>query len=174
MARTLILVRHGKAEKAAAGQADQDRSLTPAGMAALERSLPRTLSLLEDADANADEPAAPFLVWTSPAVRARQTCERVIAALDALHFATATPEEHESLWYQDPVTFLDELANTPADARIVAVGHIPFMEGMLERLTAAELAFAPGGVAAVELADDPHGKGAGRLLWFVQGPRVRK
>lgn len=174
MARTLILVRHGKAEKAAAGQADQDRSLTPAGMAALERSLPRTLSLLEDADANADEPAAPFLVWTSPAVRTRQTCERVVQALEANGLSCTKPEEHESLWYQDPVTFLDELANTPADARIVAVGHIPFMEGMLERLTGADIAFTPGGIAAVELADDPHGEGAGRLLWFVQGPRVKK
>ena len=234
MARTVVLVRHGKAERARDHQADIDRKLTPAGVQALAEAFPRTFSLLAGPDvrdaqaraqadsrgaeaptagADAAAPAGadavagaatagansaaaagadaataavttaaaaphaptptPVIVWVSPAVRARQTCGEVVAALSQNHIAASAPEEHESLWYQDPVTFLDELAATPEDATVIAVGHIPFMSGMVARLCGVELAFRPGGVAAVTVEGDPRQGTPGELLWFVQGPRVR-
>lgn len=202
MARTVVLVRHGKAERARDHQADIDRKLTPAGIQALAEAFPRTFSLLagpdiRDAQARVQDvhaasvaghapdvtatpgtapntpTPAPVIVWVSPAVRARQTCGEVVAALSQNRIAASAPEEHESLWYQDPVTFLEELAATPEDATVIAVGHIPFMSGMATRLCGVELAFRPGGVAAVTVEGDPRQGTPGELLWFVQGPRVR-
>ena len=67
MDRTLILVRHGRAERAQPGMADADRSLTPDGLAALAApdGFARSFSLL-----GAEERTA-ALIWTSPALRAR-------------------------------------------------------------------------------------------------------
>ena len=50
MVRTLVLVRHGKAEKARDDSSDLYRELTPDGRHALEIAFPRTFSLLEDYD----------------------------------------------------------------------------------------------------------------------------
>lgn len=164
MARTIVLVRHGKAERAGIDRPDEERSLAPGAAEALARSYPTTFSLLGGI-------AEPALVWVSPAVRARQTAEQVTAALDAAHVAHAAPEPHECLWEQDGSAFLAELAATPANATVICVGHIPFMQGALARLTGVDLAFAPGAAAAVSTAElEP---GGGTLLWFVQGPRVR-
>lgn len=166
MARTVLLVRHGKAEKAREGLADTNRSLTPEGTAALAEAFPQTFALVKDIT----EPPA---LWTSPAKRARQTTEQVIAGLKANGVAAGAIELHESLWHQDPDAFLAELAATADDSTVIAVGHIPFMESMLERLSGASISFAPGGVAAVQLTGDVLAAAPGRLLWFMQGPKVR-
>lgn len=169
MAQTLVLVRHGKAEKPGSGTADIDRSLTKAGLEALGRTFPLTFSLL----AGTKDTGAPFQIWVSPAKRARQTAEAAASALAANGTPAKAPEEHPCLWEQDGTAFLDELAAAPADARVIAVGHIPFMQDMLQRLTHADVSFAPGGAAAIELEGSPTDVAPGRLLWFVQGPRTK-
>ena len=73
MVRTLILVRHGKAEKAPDDSSDLYRELTPDGRHALEIAYPRTFSLLEDYD--------DVNVWSSPAIRAMQTAQVVANVL---------------------------------------------------------------------------------------------
>lgn len=161
MAKTLILVRHGKAASARPGEPDEARTLTAAGRAALDApsGFAQSFSLL-----SADEAAAAEL-WASPAVRAQETAEAIVRATGA-----PAPVAHRSLWEQDDAAFLDEVAAADAET-VIAVGHIPFMERMVEHLTGADVAMKPGAVAAVELADDLK-PGASRLLWFVQGPRV--
>lgn len=169
MARTVLLVRHGKAEAAREGVADSNRSLTPEGAAALAEAFPKTFALLKDTASGAEPPA----LWTSPARRARQTTEQVIAGLKANGMAAGAIELHESLWHQDQDAFLAELAAAPDGSTVIAVGHIPFMESMLERLCGSRVSFAAGGVAAVQLSGDVLAAAPGRLAWFMQGPKVR-
>ena len=105
------------------------------------------------------------VIWTSPALRARQTAEAVVAAIGE---RPVTPLP--SLFEQDEEAFLDALRASDAPC-VIAVGHIPFMERVAERLCGAELSFSPGAVACIRLdfCPDPF---ASDLLWFVQGPNT--
>lgn len=160
MIKKLILIRHGKAEPIGPGQSDFDRGLTGPGRAALSSvdGFMRSFYLL---DAHSSSHAT---LWSSPAVRAMQTAEEVDRALGS--WLTTVPVD--SLWEQDEAAFADQLAQTDADC-LIAVGHIPFMERMVERLTGVKLALKPGGMATVDL--DADGR-SGTLEWFVQGPEV--
>lgn len=167
MARTIVLVRHGKAQGARPGLSDSERSLVPGAVEALAEALPRAFALLDAGDEAAR-------VWVSPALRTRQTAEEVVAALDANGVA-CSEEEHEYLFYQDQEAFFDDIEDTPDGSVIVAVGHIPFMEDVLERLTGECISFTPGSVAAVTLPGSPRTQiTEGDVLWFVRGPKVAK
>ena len=110
----------------------------------------------------------------SPALRACQTAEEVAAALGANGVSYAT-EERDYLFYQDQEAFLDDIEDTPEDSVIVAVGHIPFMEDVLARLTGECISFTPGSVAAVTLPGSPRTQiPEGDVLWYVRGPKVAK
>lgn len=170
MARTLVLVRHGKAESAREGVADINRSLTPEGMRALEEAFPQVFGLLKASGLAGAEPVA---LWSSPALRARHTTERVIGGLKAAGVATGSIELHESLWHQDAEAFVEELAGASGEGCIVAVGHIPFMENMLERLSGNSISIKPGGVAALSLTGSLYENTPARLEWFIQGPKAR-
>ena len=102
------------------------------------------------------------------------SAEDVKAALDANGIA-CNEEEREYLFYQDQEAFLDDIEDTPDGSVIVAVGHIPFMEDVLERLTGECISFTPGSVAAVTLPGSPRAQiPEGDVLWFVRGPKVAK
>lgn len=161
MTRLLVLVRHGKPESTEEGTPDELRALTDAGRAALEGpdGLARALSLLGDSE------RSDMRLWSSPAVRARQTAQ-IISEM-----AGGCPvEERACLWEQDQDAFLGEARGADA-ACVIAVGHVPFMHKLLKRLTGDSIAFKPGAVAAVEL-DDGRTPGSARLAWFAQGPQV--
>lgn len=175
MARTLLLVRHGKAERGRAGLPDEERALVPGATEALAASYPSTFALLKSLSTwqGNSTGTAPIQLWVSPALRARQTAECVAAALEACSLPVSPAQEHASLLYQNREAFYQELSATPTDATIIAVGHIPFMEDVLERLTGCAILFKPGSVAAVSLSGDPDSRvSEGRLLWFVSGPKV--
>lgn len=163
MPRILVLVRHGKPQKVAASGLDLERELTPAGLAAIQRAYPTTFSLLP--------PLLPqgvrARVWSSPAVRARQTAA-VVA--DALGCDAREVELHEVLYAQDEQAFLSELDDS-GERCVVAVGHIPFMEALPRVLVGLDIDFSAGAACCLQLADGA-AKPA-RLLWFVQGPDVR-
>ena len=157
MARTLVLIRHGKPEPKGPGMEDFDPALTPEGAAALDAAdgLARSLALLSDAD------RAAAVVWTSPALRARQTAGAASRALGG-----APIEEHASLWEQDNAGFLAELA--ASDARcVVACGHIPFMDEMAAYLADAALRVTPGAAAAISFDGAPTPRSC-RLEWFAR------
>ena len=167
MARTIVLVRHGKAQGARPGLSDSERPLVPGAAEALAEALPRAFALLDAGNEAAR-------VWVSPALRACQTAEEVATALDANGVSYAT-EEREYLFYQDQEAFLDDIEDTPEDSVIVAVGHIPFMEDVLERLAGECISFTPGSVAAVTLPGSPRAQvPEGDVLWYVRGPKVAK
>lgn len=157
MVKTLVLMRHGEAERFAASGDDADRALTKAGHRALEAMFPQVVCLLET--------DSPVRVWTSPLVRARQT-----ACLLSSSLGEEEPSVHPLLASGDVDGFLDEVAC--CDGRtVVAVGHNPFVEQLAVRLGAVALPFGKGALASFRLADDAAN---GELLWFVQGLRARR
>ena len=167
MARTIVLVRHGKAQGARPGLPDSERPLVPGAAEALAEALPRAFALLDAGDEAAR-------VWVSPALRARQTAEEVSAALDANGVAY-DEGEREYLFYQDQEAFLDDIEDAPDGSVIVAVGHIPLMEDVLERLTGERISFTPGSVAAITLPASPRTQiTEGDVLWYVRGPKAAK
>lgn len=170
MIKTLVVMRHGKAEASAESLRDKDRRLTPAGEAALAARLPYMLRLFEAVDVD-------VRIWASPAKRAHQTAKLLEAALREKRVPLKGEIElHESLWRQDLVGFVEEL-RASEDEVVFAVGHVPFVEEAVEDLVGAAPSFSTGALACMELTlaeadeqdfvlDQDHG----RLLWFVQGP----
>ena len=155
MGKTLVLVRHGKAERVW-GKPDIDRELTEAGLAAIQAAYPRTFAPLMN-----ENP----IIWTSPATRAYQTAEVVADALDIPY---ENMEEHPCIYDQDEDFLLAEV-DAADEACIIVVGHIPMMEDLVYDLTGDTIDFSTGAAAALELPDRTL-KGA-KLLWFVQGPK---
>lgn len=159
MVSQLILVRHGKAEAASDGIPDEQRSLTPEGSAALAApsGFARTFSLLSD------EMRRDAIVWSSTALRARQTARAIVDVLGDRPIV-----EKPYLFDQDEATFLDDLAHADASC-LAVVGHIPFMDRVTEYLTGANLLFTPGAAACLRIngALDPC---SADLVWFVEGP----
>lgn len=184
-ARTLVLVRHGKAERRADGVDDPTRSLTQAGSRALTARMPHELSLL-------DNPGT-IVVFTSPALRASQTAVIVADAAGA-----PEPDELPMLWEQDvdavaslllgesdpgslpdddggsapmPLDLDDSRKIGEADT-VVLVGHNPSIEQLVTRLTGDVIHLSTGAACAIKL--DGGSEGSLPLLWCVAGPAVAR
>lgn len=164
MVKTLVLVRHGKAQSHSKGLEDAVRTLTPAGLRAIKATYAKTFSLLDKDDVH---------LWSSPYLRAFQTAQ-VIADL----IEDGNIEGHYSLTRYTCDEFLDELVHTE-DRTVIAVGHNPFMEELLFRLLGFRMSFEKGSVAAIRLNMPEDGAPitpedlVGELLWFVKGPDWR-
>jgi phosphohistidine phosphatase len=118
-ARTLVLLRHAKAETPG-GRPDFERRLTTKGQA--------------DADAAgswlADEGLRPDLVICSPATRARQTWHGVAMAMSQADPAGRAPEVHyePGLYEGGRTEVIDLLRAVPAETpTVLVVGHNPTM-----------------------------------------------
>ena len=165
MSDTIILMRHGKAQRPAEDMLDIERKLTESGKRSLAATLPRSLGLLP-VDAKTE-------VWSSPAARAEQTARIMLKACKR-HGAKIGNDIAvvDALWSQDEEAFLAQVRDCKADC-VIAVGHNPFIEDLTAKLTGSRIDFATGGFAAMKLpvengADQP--ETSGRLLWFAQGP----
>ncbi len=156
MIRRLVLIRHGDAENRRLGGTDAERKLTTYGLKALREAYPEMLApLASDLD--------DLQVWSSEAVRARQTAE---VACDALGIPHDAIEFHTSLYAQDYDLFYGELS--AAEGVVMAVGHIPFMEEACADLTHTPTPFYKGSVACIDVPDA--GLGKATLTWFARGP----
>ena len=154
MVRTLVLVRHGDAERRGP-EGDRSRRLTPNGLETLQKTYPRAFAPLRG--------AAGLELWSSPAERALQTAE-VVA--DALEIDRDDIRQRPCLYDQDDRAFLDELEACHAQT-LVAVGHVPFMRDLAACLAQASGSFSKGQVMAISWDEGrpwPHG---GRVLWTV-------
>lgn len=161
MVENLILIRHGKAQAGSLDQLDEERELTPQGIAALRSpdGFARGASLMST------EERSRARIWVSPAIRTHQTAEALMEAV-----GERALEDKECLWEQDSVAFMDELERSDAQT-IIAVGHIPFMNDMVEFLSGSCVGFKPGAMAKLSL-HHPLGPGCADLAWFVQGPKA--
>lgn len=170
LVKTVIVMRHGKAMPSAPGQQDIDRTLSKAGALALGARLPYMLRLLETQ-------GRPAQIWASPAKRARQTAELLEKALKNKGVQVEGKiETFDCLWRQDVDAFLADLYATDAEL-VFVVGHIPFVEEVIEDLAGATPIFSTGGMGCLEVhlaeddtADSLVAQNNARLLWFVQGP----
>lgn len=119
-AREIILVRHAHAEPAVPGQDDIARVLTLRGEA--------------EADAAGAwlkrHAAQPARVLCSPAARAKETCERVLAAI-----GYADVRSESRIYEATPATLIRVL-DEHADANpLLVVGHNPGLENLVALLT---------------------------------------
>lgn len=145
MGKTLILMRHGKAQSRDQDAPDDQRALTRAGKRALIARLPRSLRLW---DRNGSA-----VIWTSDALRCRQTADVLATALERQNVSIASLENKPFLLEQDIDRLLAETACCNASC-IVCVGHNPFIEETADLLSGARIHFKPGALAAFELADE--------------------
>lgn len=154
MIKKLVLVRHG-APDYSLDVPDLERPLTDAGKRALSDALPRKLSLLE--------PAGKVQVWSSPALRARQTAKVVARCVKV---DPAKVVVCDALYTQDRASFFEQIAREKGT--LVAVGHVPFMEEVFRELSGDALRFGKGSAACFVF----RGKdvSSAELCWYVQGP----
>ena len=131
--KTLYLLRHAKSSWADLKRADHDRPLSPRGRkaaqamaAVLARARPR-----------------PTIVLCSSALRARQTLQPIVAALDP----PAEIKIDDSLYGADASGLLGQLRELPEDCPVaLVVGHNPGLQDL-----------------AVELADEGQPEDLSRL-----------
>ncbi|CCE23026.1 SixA phosphatase family protein [Methylotuvimicrobium alcaliphilum] len=130
MAKTLMLLRHGKSDWEVDAD-DFNRPLKKRGKKAAVRI----------GQWMRKQKLKPGLIVTSPAVRAQTTAER---ASEALGFAGAEIIRDQRLYEAELADFKAVLSDCPADiGRILLVGHNPGLETLLHYL-----------VAGIEMPDD--------------------
>lgn len=151
----LILLRHAHAEPQAGSNHDAERALSLRGEA--------------EADAAATWLAAhglPARVICSPARRARQTCERVLASAGYVD-----TREDARIYEATPGALLDVLADHRDCARLMLVGHNPGFESLAALLATGQSGdhrgMPPGGIAVLALPRDTDLEpGSARLITF--------
>lgn len=141
--RELILLRHAHAEPASAGQADLDRPLSAEGLAEAEAA-GRWLG---------QQKLVPDCVLCSPARRARETLEAVLAAIGYVD-----QRIEPSIYEATPGTLI-ALADTHRDvSRLMLVGHNPGFEQLTALMHSGQSGdyrgMPPGGVAVLHVPAD--------------------
>ena len=120
--KTLLLLRHSKAENAAPGSSDISRSLNERG-----KKEAQTIGTFIRKQNLAVE-----LVLCSPAVRARETAELVLAAAEV----TANVRYDQRIYEAGPRQLLEVISEVEEDkSGVLLVGHNPVMEELLRALT---------------------------------------
>lgn len=160
----LIIMRHGKSDWSAPGQADFDRPLAKKGV----KAIPKMAAWLRD------NGFLPDRILSSPALRARQTTERLAGEL-AVDTGAITRDER----IYDAA--LDDLLEVVRDAGgagcVLLVGHNPGLDALLEHLATALPPRNDEGklltTAAVAVLDYGNGDirpdaGSGELLHLVR------
>ncbi len=156
--KTLLLLRHAKADNAAPGSADIDRSLNERGKKEAQAigTFIRKQNLVV------------ALVLCSPAVRARESAELVLSAAEL----TKNVRYDKRIYEAAPHQLLEVISEVEEDQNVVLlVGHNPGMEELLGRLTGREEPMATGALAKVDcnfeewsrVSDDK-----GNLDWIVR------
>ena len=154
--RELILLRHAHAEPATTGQSDLDRPLSPQGLAEAE-AVARWLK---------EQGLVPDRVLCSPARRARETLESVLAAIGYVE------QRLEARIYEaTPGILLDVLAEHRGVKRLLLVGHNPGLESVVALLATGQSGdhrgMPPASIAVlsipVDAATEP---GVARLITF--------
>jgi phosphohistidine phosphatase len=139
--KTLILMRHAKSSWKEPELADHDRPLNKRG----EKDAPRMGRLLKD------KKLVPDHIYSSTAVRAKQTVEGVI---EKSGFKKKV-DYLESLYMAEPSTIIEALKQTPDKIdSILLIGHNPGLEGLLQILSRKVESLPTGAVARISLPID--------------------
>jgi phosphohistidine phosphatase len=120
--KTLLVLRHAKAEREEPLGSDHERALTKKG----EKAARRMGELLRE------KQLTPDLVLSSTADRARTTAELAARESGCEANITLLPE----LYLAEPPAYLDALRRQGGEAaRVLVVGHNPGIEALIFRLT---------------------------------------
>lgn len=139
--KTLILMRHAKSSWKEPELTDHERPLNKRG----EKDAPRMGRLLKD------KKLIPDHIYSSTAVRARQTVEGLVEKCGFKHEA----EFIESLYMAEPSGIIDILKNTPDKAdTVLLVGHNPGLEGLVQILSQKVESMPTGSIARLSLPID--------------------
>ena len=164
--KTLLLLRHGKADKSGAAPTDHERPLTEKGQKAARR-MGRFLAAAGP---------LPERAVTSTAVRARETLR---AAMDGGGWTGVQAYASDALYEATPEALLDFVRGESDDADVLLlVGHEPTFSELAGRLVGGgQLAVVPGGLVRVDVDVDRWaevGEGAGELVLLVAPEAIRK
>jgi CHAD domain-containing protein/phosphohistidine phosphatase SixA len=142
MCNTIIFVRHGRAAPVKKDQDDLQRPLTKAGTYALRASFLKCFG----AFSQQTNPKTDIVIWTSPALRARQTAAIICSIVGADGYI-----QHEPLYSADLTGIL---ANAKADSHriVILVGHAPALNKSITDLCGIALPFKPGSVAFLDVS----------------------
>lgn len=136
--RTLLILRHAKSSWSNANLTDRERPLNARG----KRDAPRMGKLLRD------EGLIPDLIITSSAERARATAELVAFNCQYEGQIAASSD----LYHADPSRYIARLREVEEGRmRVMAVGHNPGLEELLELLTGEARRLPTAALAHVEL-----------------------
>jgi phosphohistidine phosphatase SixA len=119
---TVMLLRHAPAEAARGGQDDAARPLSPRG--------------IEEADAAADwlrSQPAPLRALCSPAQRAQQTLQRVVAGTGPIDTRT-----EDAIYEATPGDLMEVIEANRDAGRLLLVGHNPGLESVVALLTTGQ------------------------------------
>ena len=139
--KTLLLLRHAKAENAAPGSSDINRALNERGRKEAQAigTFIRKQNLTFD------------LVLCSPAVRARETTELVLSAAEV----TANVRYDQRIYEAGPQQLLEVISEVDDNkSAVLLVGHNPGMEELLRALTGREEPLATGTLAKIDFSFD--------------------
>lgn len=139
--KTLILMRHAKSSWKEPELTDHDRPLNKRG----EKDAPRMGRLLKD------KKLVPDMIYSSTAVRARQTVEGLIEKSGYKHQV----EYVESLYMAEPSTIIELVKLTPDKVdSVLVVGHNPGLEGLVQILSQKVESLPTGSIARINLPID--------------------
>ena len=139
--KTLLLLRHAKAENAAPGSSDINRALNEFGKKEAQAigTFIRKHNLTF------------ALVLCSPAVRARETAELVLAAAEV----TANVRYDQRIYEAGPRQLLEVISEVEEDkSGVLLVGHNPVMEELLRALTGRGEPMTTGTLARIDFDFD--------------------
>ncbi|HUK90862.1 MAG TPA: histidine phosphatase family protein [Blastocatellia bacterium] len=155
--KTLLLLRHAKSDWDDQSLPDFDRPLADRG----HRDAPRIGKAL------AKHGPAPDLIISSPALRATQTTEAVVAAAQL----DVVPQFDERIYGAGTAGLMKVIRGLSDSANsALVVGHNPGFEGLVARLTGKAQHMPTAGLASIEFdvqswADVEDGKG--KLIRFL-------
>lgn len=136
--KTLLVLRHAKAEPEEPSLTDHERPLTKKGVKAARRM----------GELLREQHLVPELVLTSTAERARTTAE--LSARESGY--PSSVQTLTELYLAEPPAYLDALRRFGGDAeRVLVVGHNPGIEALIFRLTGAAEHMPTAALAECEL-----------------------
>ncbi len=161
--KTLLLLRHAKSSWKDASVKDFDRPLTQRGL----KAAPAVGRLIRK------RKLQPDLVLSSPAERARQTTELVLAGA-----GLKIEVRHDERIYEATVARLLEVVTQIEDDANVAmlVGHNPGLSELFTALTGESESLPTAALACIELDVEKWNKvraGTGRLEWLVKPKKLK-
>ena len=136
--KTLLLLRHAKAENPRAGSSDINRALNERG----KKEAPAIGTFIRKQNVMFE------LVLCSPAVRARETAELVLSAAEV----TANVRYDQRIYEASPRQLLEVISEVEEDkSAVLLVGHNPGIEDLLRALTGTGEPMATGTLAKINL-----------------------